>query len=197
MKKFITAFTTICMVLVVGILAVACGSGDGITHKDGGTALYGASITNWWTPAETQGTHTIDTSATFNFDEIKIDDVKKITFEIFDGDTSLGTAVSEGEKLEALFDEAKVYWTKNDGNGYFQAGDDYTKITGDHRTLSCNFYEIEKADEAKYFTDIWTYSTTKVHYVDGNHGEGENFPNKLVVKVLVGDTEYTTSYQAD
>ena len=194
MKKFISALTALCLVLMVGILAVACG--EDITPKDGGTALYGASLTNWWTPAETQGTHAIDASVTFNFDEIKIGDVKKITFEIFDGDTSLGTAVSEGEKLKALFNEAKIYWTKNDGEGNYQAGDDYTTITGDHRTLSCNFYEIENAEQAKYFTDIWTYSTTKVHYVDGNHGEGEKFPNKLVVKALVGKTEYSTSYQA-
>ena len=194
MKKFITALT-ICMVLMVGILVTACGNGDGITHKDGGTALYGASLTNWWTPAEAQGTHTIDTSVIFNFDEIKIGDVKKVTFEIFDGDTSLGTAVSEGEKLKALFNEAKVYWTKKDGDGNYQSGDDYTTITGDHRVLSCNFYEIENAEQAKYCTNNWTYSTTKVHYVDGNHGEDEKFPNKLVVKVLAEKTEYTTSYQ--
>ena len=196
MKKFITALSSACMVLMAGVLVTACGGGDEITHKDGGTALYGASITNWWAPAETQGTQTIDTSVTLNFDEIKIGDVKKISFEIFDGDTSLGTAVSEGEKLKALFDEAKLYWTKTDGDGNYKAGDDYTTITGDHRPLSCNFYEIKDAEQAKYFTNIWTYSTINVHYVDGKHGEGEKFPNKLVVKVLAGNTEYTTSYPA-
>ena len=167
MKKFLKCFTTICMVLFMGILLVACE--EPLQKQDGGTKVHMPTITSWY---EYEQESYLDTSVNINFDEIKIADIKKITFELYDGETLLGNAVSEGNNLVSLLKDAANYWE--------QTEERYLDVTGD-RTLSCAFKtRTEQADNG-----FWVRSKCTA--------TPEEVPDGLIVKVVVGNIEYTTS----
>lgn len=182
MKKFATKVAVACMAAVAGLTFMACG---GVETKDGGTLVHDASLTGW---RSYQGEETgnkqynlLDTSVVINFDELKIGDIDKITFELYKNDDMFGNAVSENEKLDALFQECLKYWKDSEQHTFDAVSD----VRG-NQTLSCNFYTLENPDEA-VFDDIWTYSANSVK-------QGQVEANGVVVKVLVGNTEYVTEY---
>ena len=173
MKKFAKIMVAVCL-MCASLMLFACG---GITTEDGGTKVYNANITSWYS----ESPKLLDTSVTLNFDEIQIGEVSKITFELYKDETKLGDAVSEGEKLVNLFNEAKIYWEKSAGV-YYAETDDYKTITGNGRILSCAFKTLTQVEEG----DCWVRSA--------NTASEQNDANKLVVKVLVNNVEYTTSF---
>lgn len=182
MKKFATRLAVACMMAVVGLTFMAC---DGVQTKDGGNLVHDASLTGWrnYQGEETgnQQYNLLDTSVVINFDQLKITDIDKITFQLYKNDDLLGSAESENEKLNALFEECLKYWK----DGEQHAFDAVSDVRG-NQTLSCNFYTLENPEEA-VFDDIWTYSANSVK-------QGEVEASGVVVRVLVGNTEYVTEY---
>ena len=163
--KITKIVASICLVLFAGVLMVGCG----MTTKDGGTLVHTPTITNWY---EYESEQYLDTSININFDEINIEDITKITFELYDGDTLLGNAVSEGENLETLLKDCAQYWGAT--------AETYTEVTGD-RTLSCAFQpRTESEDNGFWVRSECTAVTTEV-------------PDKLVVKVVVDNVEYVST----
>ena len=165
MKKFVKLFTSLCLVLLAGVMLAGCG----LETKDGGTTVHNATITSWY---EYENEKYLDTSVNINFDDVKITEVKKVTFELYNGDTLLGNAVSEGKNLEKLLKDCAQYWDKT--------ADTYTEVTGD-RIMSCAFKtRTESSDNGFWVRSKCTATESSV-------------PEKLVVKVVVGNIEYVTS----
>ena len=87
------------------------------------------TVTNWY---KYDGEDYLDTGVKIDFDNIKIEDVSKITFALLQDDKVIGTAVSEGENLVSLFRDCNQYWNN-------VSGDDGWKSTTGTRDLSCAF----------------------------------------------------------
>ena len=165
--KITKIVASICLVLFAGVLMVGCG----ITTKDGGTLVHTPTITNWY---EYEGEQYLDTSITINFDEINVEDIKKITFELYNDDTLLGNAVSEGENLVTLLKDCAQYWEAT--------ADTYTEVTG-NRILSCAFQPRTETEDNGFW--VRSKCTAVVDEV----------PNKLVVKVVVDNIEYESTLE--
>ncbi len=163
MKKLASALKMLCLVLLAGVLLAGCG----LTTVDGGNIVHQATITSWYG----DNNQYLDTSVNINFDEIKVSDIKKITFTLKEGDEVLGNAVSEGDNLVTLLKDCAQYWGAT--------ADTYTEVTGD-RTISCAFStRTEENDNGYWVRSKCTATNAKV-------------PDGLEVRVVVGDTEYVT-----
>ena len=170
MKKITKILSCICLVMFACVMFVACDAS--LQTQDGGTKVHAATITSWY---EYEGVNYLDTSVNINFDEVSISNVKKITFEIYNENTLLGNAVSEGENLVNLLKDAAQYWE--------QTADTYLEVTGD-RILSCAFKNrTEQADNGYWVRSKCTATENEI-------------PDKLVVKVVVGNIEYVTNHVA-
>ena len=104
-------------------------------------------------------------------DTIAITNISKITFQLYNDDVLLGTAISEGANLGRLVQNHKEEFNLQE-------------VTGE-QTLNCQF----KADSSGYDNGMWVYSDCV--------GSAADLPDKLVVKVLVGATEYLTTYNRE
>lgn len=166
MKKISKILLSISLALLCCLSFAGCM--ENYIQVDGGTKVHTPTITNWYTY---ENVKYLDTSVNINFSEIKVADIKRITFELYKDDTLLGNAVSEGKNLETLLKDCAQYWDKT--------ADTYTEVTGD-RVLSCAFKErTEKEDNG-----FWVRS--KCTATESNTG------NVLKVKVYVGKNEYVT-----
>lgn len=192
MKKFLTTLSCFCLLIMVGIGLVGCNiptDPDDTTINDKDTTitttydvtkLYGANITSWYG----SNNQYLDTSVNFNFDNLDIADIDKITFELYQNETKLGDAVSEGDNLVTLLKESATYWTV-DPEGISSetySADDYLEVEGYGRILSCAFSTRTEANNNGYWVRSICTATS------------ESVPNRLVVKVLCDKTEYVSAY---
>lgn len=156
-------------IVLFGFILTGCGD---VTQETDETKVHSANITSWY---EYDGAQYLDTSVNINFDNLNIADIDKITFELYQDDQLLGDAVSEGDNLVTLLKDCAQYWE--------QTEDTYLEVKGD-RTISCAFTTRTETND----NGFWVRSECSA--------TPENVPNKLVVKVLVGDVEYVAEYQA-
>lgn len=156
------------MLLLCSVCLFAC---EEIETLDGGTKLFGANITSWYEGSD--NVKYLDTSVTINFDEIDISEISKIKFELYQDDTLLGNAVSEGNNLISLLKNCANYWGKDE--------DTYLEVVGE-RILSCAFRPREESGDNGYW--IRSKCTASVNSV----------PNGLKVTITLDDIAYETSY---
>lgn len=167
-KISLSILSVVAMLLCLTFVLTGC-KGDDITPKNDATILYGANYTNWY---EYNSENYLDTSVTINFDKIKVEDIDKVTFEIYNGETLLGNAVSKGNNLETLLKDCAQYWDKT--------ADTYLEVKG-ARIMSCAFKTRAEEEDNNY----WVRSKCTI--------EEGNLPSHVVVKMLVGNVEYVTS----
>lgn len=100
-------------------------------------ALCCPTINKW----ERNGTaYYLDTTVKIDFDKVEACDIKSITFEIYDDENLLGSAVSSGENLENLLCYSAKFWDASDCNN----------IKG-LRILTCKF----RANSKSYDNGYW------------------------------------------
>lgn len=168
MKKMLKNCMSFCFLIFSPFVFYACNHAE---RLDGGTKLYNANISSWYDG--TDGVKYLDTSVKINFDEINISEIKKITFELYQDNTLLGNAISQGENLITLLKDCANYWDKS--------SETYLEVTGE-RVLSCAFRPREQKGDNGYW--IRSKCTATVDVV----------PNKLMVRVLLDKVEFETSY---
>lgn len=169
-KRITSIIAGIMAVLSVVLLGFAlAGCGETVTTKEDETKVHSAVVTSWWQAQEDR--KGLDTSVNINFDNLNIEDIDKITFEIYQDDEIIGSAVSEGENLTNLLKDCAQYWDETE--------ETYLEVTGD-RTISCAFFTLNEEEN----DDFWVRSACSI--------EEPEVPTNLIVKVLAGDTEYIT-----
>lgn len=168
----IASIIAIVSILLFGLILTGCGEKENITQTTDETKVHTANITSWY-PYE--GVDYLDTSVNINFDNVDIAEIDRITIELYQDDELLGNAISEGDNLVTLWKDCARYWEAT--------AETYLEVKGD-RTVSCAF--TTRAEEED--NGFWVRSECSA--------TPETTPNKLVAKVLVGNTEYVTEYQA-
>ena len=172
MKKLAKLILSTILIVVASVAFVGCKDKEKdvvITTVGGGTNVYGALVGTW-----REGDNAemyLSTSVNINCDTISISNISKITFQLYNDDILLGTAISEGANLVRL-----VQNHKEESN--------LEELTGE-QTLNCQF----KADSSGYDDGMWVRSDCV--------GTAVDLPDKLVVRVLVGSTEYLTTYNRE
>lgn len=167
---FMTVLAVI-MVAIFGIMLVGCGE-DKINQIEDDTIVHSATVTSWWD--YTVDARGLDTSVNINFDNLDIQDIDRITFEIYDEEALLGNAISEGDNLTNLLKECAQYWDASE--------DTYLEVKGD-RILSCAFLTLDEETD----DEMWVRSACSLTEPE--------LPTKLVVKVLAGNNEYISTYE--
>lgn len=113
------------------MLTIFCG----FTNSNEGICC--PTINKW----ERNGTaYYLDTTVKIDFDKVNACDIKSITFEIYDNESLLGSAVSSGENLDNLLCYCAKFW---DANGC----DDIRGV----RTLTCKFRANSKTHDNGYW----------------------------------------------
>lgn len=165
MKKILKIVSVLSLALVLGLGLAGCG---GLAEVDGGTIVHEATITNWY---DYNSESYLDTSVNIDFDQIKVEDIKKIEFTIYVENEVAGTAVSEGENLTTLLKDCAQYWDKT--------AETYTEVTGD-RTISCAFKTRLQSED----NGFWVRSASSI--------TSPTIPTQLKVVVETNSTRYTT-----
>lgn len=124
-----------------------------------------AALTDWY---ERDGKKELDTSVTFDNKKIPYGAWQKVTFSLYQGETSLGKAVSSGDRLKALLQQTETHWVNKD-----------TSLT-----LSCAFQTRLIAGD----TDHWSYT------MFASTEDSELQPNKLIVEIETADSIYKASF---
>ena len=172
MKKLAKLILSTILIVVASVAFVGCKDKEKdivINTVAGGTNVYGALVATWREGDDAE--MYLRTSVNINCDTIAITNISKITFQLYNDDVLLGTAISEGANLGRLVQNHKEEFNLQE-------------VTGE-QTLNCQF----KADSSGYDNGMWVYSDCV--------GSAADLPDKLVVKVLVGATEYLTTYNRE
>ena len=124
-----------------------------------------AALTDWY---EREGQKELDTSVTFDNKKVPYGAWQKVTFTLYQNDTSIGKATSSGDRLKALLQQNETHWVNKD-----------TSLT-----LSCAFQTRLIAGE----TDYWSYS------MFASTEDSELQPNKLIVEIETVDSIYKATF---
>lgn len=124
-----------------------------------------AALTDWY---EREGKKELDTSVTFDNKKVPYTAWQKVTFTLYQGDTSIGKATSKDGKLQALLQESEKNWPNKD-----------TSLT-----LSCAFQTRLIAGD----TDYWSFTT----FAPTEDSEAQ--PNKLIVEIETVDSIYKATF---
>ena len=166
----IASIFAVISILLFGFILTGCG--DDVTQEVDETKVHTANITSWY---DYEGTQYLDTSVNINFDNLDIADIERITIELYQDDQLLGNAVSEGDNLVTLFKDCAQYWEATAAT--------YLEVKGD-RIISCAFTTRDEEND----NGFWVRSECSA--------TPASVPNKLIVKVLAGSTEYLAEYEA-
>lgn len=124
-----------------------------------------AVISGW------ENKHTLITNVDINFDEISVEDINCIKFEIFDKGKFITSATSCGENLENLLKYCSTFWGETRGT--------YKNVKG-IRTLTCKF----KLRQNKQDNGYWERESFEFD---------DSIPQTLIVTICTNQRDYVTN----